>query len=372
MIIFYIIFIIVCISVDIIRYQVDFNTIINRFNYFKFKKTDILMHGASCGESQIAIPIIKKLENFHTKVNLSVTTPTGFKLVRKYTDNVFLKPYDEIFSMLIMFAIMRPKTLIIIERDVWPFYILFAKIFNCRIFFINYKIKNKITDRIHYLLADKIFTINECNSLKKKYIHLGDLKLLDLSNNSYKKSNKFLFIVIASAGRDEIDIHKKYISYLLKYPNIKIIYVPRHLNWKKTFKEHFKCFNYIFINNIKDIYHNKISVCWKIGLLNQIYKHSHICLMGDTFNNVGGHNLLEPGISNNIILTGPNISTCKHQIKLIPHFYLCNNLSDLILISNRVIKNYYTQEINNTVKILKTKKYIENKLDDIIKNFLII
>ena len=42
-------------------------------------------------------------------------------------------------------------------------------------------------------------------------------------------------------------------------------------------------------------------VCWKYGLLSNIYSKSHICLMGDTFNNVGGHNLIEPAINKNVI-----------------------------------------------------------------------
>lgn len=360
---YYIIFIIVCISVDIIRYQADFNIIINRFNYFKFKKSDILIHGASCGESKIAISIIKKLENFHTKVNLSVTTPTGYKFIKNKTKNAFLKPYDDIFSMLIMFTIMRPKTLIIIERDVWPFYILFAKIFNCKIYFINYKIKNKITDYIHYLIADKIYTIDKIN--KGKYEYLGDLKILDCNYKFKKKSNKIIFIVIASAGQNELPIHKKIINILLNYKNIKIIYVPRHLNWKKNFKRNFN-FDYNFIDNVSEIYKNKISVCWKIGLLEQIFQHTHICIMGDTFNSVGGHNLLEPAINNNIILTGPNIITCNHQINLIPYFYLNNDLNELVENIFNIIKNYNLKKIYNDIKLEKIKGKIIYKLENII------
>ena len=223
------------ILIDIIKYKSDLNLIIERFNFFTLKKQNVLIHSASCGESKISHSInkIKKINAI-----LSVTTPTGFNLIRKYTDNVFLKPYDEIFSMLIMFIIIRPKTLIIIERDFWPFYILFAKIFNCKIYFINYKIKNKITDYIHYVIADKIYTIDKIN--KGKYEYLGDLKILNCNYKLKKKSNKIIFIVIASAGQNELPIHKKIINNLLNYKNIKIIYVPRHLNWKKNFKRNFK------------------------------------------------------------------------------------------------------------------------------------
>ena len=88
--------------------------------------------------------------------------------------------------------------------------------------------------------------------------------------------------------------------------------------------------------------------------------------MGDTFNSVGGHNLLEPAINNNIILTGPNIITCKHQINLIPHFYLNNDLDELTKNINNIIKSYNFRKIYNDIKLEKIKEKIINKLENII------
>jgi len=336
---------------DITKYNIKFNNLKKRFWIKNIKKADILIHSVSCGESKLMLPLVKMFKSRNYSIKFSIHTPSGFELLQNHTDTVFLKPYDNFFIMFYMFFIIRPKILIISVSDTWPMYILCAKIFKCQIIYVNYKIKpkKKLRNALHYYIADKIYLrdkINLYSDQYKKYKYLGDLKILSNTYMPINKTNKYMVITIASANENEIGIHLQLIEYLLnRYLNIKIIYVPRHLNWINNFKSSFRHLKYNFINTIEEIHkcENKILVCWKYGLLANIYSKSHICLMGDTFNNVGGHNLIEPAIKKNVILTGPNVITCINHIKIIKYVIITSSIEELI---------------KNVTEIIKNKKYI--------------
>jgi 3-deoxy-D-manno-octulosonic-acid transferase len=362
---------------DSYYYNIKLHKLINRINILNFNKIDVLIHASSCGESKLSLPIIKKLEEKNIKVKLSVHTPTGFELVKKYTNKAFLKPYDTFFTTFYMFYKLRPKVIIISVSDTWPYFILFSKLFGCKIFYVNYKIKkNKVLrNYIHYIISEKIY-LSQQNIETKKYSYLGDLKLLEKNQNIHSKKNK-LRIIIASANKNEFDLHLEYIKYLIKkYPKIQIIYVPRHLNWLEFFKNKIKDIDYYFINNIDDIdkYDNKLFICWKIGLLNQLYSKTNICLIGDTFNRIGGHNLIEPGLNKNTILTGPNVHTIKNQINILDNVIMNNNLNELIINTEYLIvnKKYKKYGEDNYKCIINKKNQIENNLNKFIIELLII
>ena len=260
----------------------------------------------------------------------------------KKDKNVFLKPFDNFLFMFYIFYVIRPKILFISSRDVWLFYIFWALFYDVKIIFVNYEIKgNFIKNMIYYSISNKIFLKKEIETSYKKYDYLGNLKFLSCKNNYLKK--KLLKIVIASANENEFDIHLNYMIKLLNiYPKIKFIYVPRQLNWLNKLKNKLKDVNYSikFDSNLKlDNIESNIIIVWKYGLLEEIYNHTHICIMGDTFNNVGGHNLVEPAINQNFIITGPNISTCEDLYNILDGKIKVNNLTELINGTIKIINN---------------------------------
>ena len=369
--------IIILLLKDILKYKISTKHLIKRFIPDELNKIDVLIHAVSCGESKLTLPIIEKLEEKNIKVKLSVHTPTGFELVKKYTNKAFLKPYDIFLTTFYIFYKLRPKVIIISVSDTWPYFILFSKLFGCKIFYVNYKIKkNKVLrNYIHYIISEKIY-LSQQKIETRKYSYLGDLKLLEKKQNIHSKKNK-LRIIIASANKNEFDLHLEYIKYLInKYPKIQIIYVPRHLNWLDFFKNKIKDIDYYFINNIDDIdkYDNNLFICWKIGLLNQLYSKTNICLMGDTFNNIGGHNLIEPGLNKNTILTGPNVHTIQNQINILDNVIINKNLNELIINTEYLIvnKKYNKYGEDNYKCIINKKSQIENNLNKFIIELLIL
>ena len=96
----------------------------------------------------------------------TIHTPTAYRLINNINKyNVILKPFDIFPTILYLFIKTKPKYLIICESDIWLIYYIIAKIYGCKIFLVNYKLKkNKIIRNIiHSLLVDKFYTKEDYN-----------------------------------------------------------------------------------------------------------------------------------------------------------------------------------------------------------------
>ena len=359
---------------DIFKHKISFQLYLQRFFNLDLKKSDILLHACSCGESKLLSPIIDIIEHKNISYQLSVHTPSGYNIMRK-NKNVFLKPFDNFLFMFYIFYKIQPKLLIISVEDAWPFYIFWALYNNVKIYFVNYEINNyHLKYLIHYLVATKIFLKKGIKTNYKKYEYLGNLKLLSSKLINNKKLN--LKVVIASANENEFDIHLNYMIELSNiFPKIKFIYVPRQLNWLNKLKNKLKNSNHSiqFNSNLNlDNIESNIIIIWKYGLLEEIYSYTNICIMGDTFNNVGGHNLIEPAINENFIITGPNISTCEDLYNILEGKIKVNNLNELINCTIKIIKNHLYLKYGkmNKNKVLNIQKNIQKNLKEKIYKLL--
>jgi len=353
---------------DILQYNIKFSDLIKRFYYNESSKIDVLINAKSVGESKAILPLIYKLEKKKINFKLCVNLPEGYYFIKKYTNKVFLKPYNTLITTLLLLIKLRPKVIISPNGDFKCLLYMFGKLFGSKIYFINYFINNKgfnIRHNINYLLADQIYLSHKILDKYKKYSYIGDLKLLYSSESILNKS-KYLTLIIASASYEEIDVHIKYIKYLISNYEIKIIYVPRYLNWLNKFKNKINNIDHQFINDIynDNEINSSLIICWKIGVLNKLYNKSHICLMGNTFTKIGGHNLVEPSINKNAILTGPNTKTCQNQCDIL-NVVKNKNFEELIYNTNKIIKNklYINMGFTNYNNILNEQTNINNNLD---------
>ena len=363
-----IILIVIPTVIDIYKYKITILEYLQRLSLYKTKrKYDYLIHGASCGEILLSIPIVKNLEQNKNRVIVSCDTVSGYRLIKKKLGktNVVLKPYENIFILLYFFYIMNPENIIIIESDIWPIFIGVVKLLNIRIIAINYKFKPEkpYRNKIHYYLLDKIYLKESVNLVNEKYEFLGNIKLLNCGNSRLIVKKNLL--VIISAHCDELEIHCKIIYFCLKN-NIKIVYIPRHLNYEKILKMKFRELKYHWLidknKNIKKLINDfDLIICYCYGLTNEFLSHSKLSVMGGTFNKIGGHNIFEPIVNHNYLIMGPNYNTCADLYIILNKFKIisvCDNITklteEILYLNDRSI-----DDIN------KTLSYIDNYIHDL-------
>ncbi len=274
------------------------------------------------------VPVMAYLSKAHIRFTLSVHTYTGYSLMKKIAPEIslVLKPLDTLFTMAVFFTQLRPKCIIISESDTWPCLLILAKVFRIPIFYINYKYKPEkpLRNWLHRAIATHIYTQNAYRN-DGQYTHIGNLKYLAVKREPVLvKSVDPPTIIIASAGEDEILIH---LNYIKAFPNVRFIYVPRHLSWDvKPYFNQLKREYTIITKDRPDDLKSKLIVCLGYGMLNTLYQKSNICLMGDTFNSVGGHNLIEPAIAKNAIILGPVFHTCKEVADMLKISYVTSEI----------------------------------------------
>lgn len=297
-------------------------------------KCDVVMHAVSVGEVNAIKPLILELNN---RFNLAVTTftPTGSENlinflkqnnIEKRVKHYYL-PFDFIPSLLFFFIKLRPKLLVIGETEIWPNCIYVCRFLNIKTLIINGRLSPKsllgykkfswIFDQtikdINQVLTQNDYETNNFKSVSPnsniktsgnlKYdmaIPTDDINNLKQFKNNKLKDYKVIIAVSTHAGEEEkvLEIFEK-CQHLDK--NYKLIIVPRHPNR--------------FNDVLNLIVNKKLSVANKSNLesleevdfsnyevllgdtMGEIFKYlsiSDIAIMGGTFENIGGHNYLEP------------------------------------------------------------------------------
>ena len=75
--------------------------------------------------------------------------------------------------------------------------------------------------------------------------------------------------------------------------------------------------------------------------------------MGGTFNNIGGHNIIEPIQNYNYLFMGPNYKTCSDLYKIINKYntiIVCKKFSEFKIFFDKIEKEYNHEYLNYTIK----------------------
>jgi 3-deoxy-D-manno-octulosonic-acid transferase len=276
-----------------------------------------LIHGASVGEHNGTLPLKTIFESMIYTVN----TTTGFEKLKKNNVSANYLPWD--LPILIIPYINKVDKIIIVESEINPNMIFFAKILNKKMILINGRISD---GNLHFYklfgafyktmfhFFEKIYVSNDIE--EKKFSKLGIITEI-LGNTKYtnikyfgKQSNK----VILFASTHIID--EELIFRSLKNIKDKIIVIaPRHINRVPSILKIYQNFNLKIFTNIQSLKKGEIYIIDKMGILNEIYANSLFTYVGGTFNRtIGGHNPLEPISYGSYVISGPFYNNFKPEM----------------------------------------------------------
>lgn len=332
---------------------------IKRFSTFHFealvKKINfntkiVWIHAVSVGEVNSITGLVKELKR-DKKISVIVTTvtETGNEYALKKcpeADVITYLPFD--FSWLIkgFFSVFRPSCLVIAETEIWPNLLWSAGSLNIPVVFVNGRISNKthktytlfswifrdVLRDVNYFLmqdSDGVDRVISAGAVPKRVVIGGNFKydslpapdektgqeIYKLIKSGADKTQPIITIASTHPGEDELLCR----IILENAGQVNLVIVPRHversIKLKRMFKELFS--KEADLRSSNKWKKGNILIVDSIGELIDVFKMSDLVIMGGSFSNIGGHNILEPAACGVPVIYGWNMSNFIQEEKLL-------------------------------------------------------
>ncbi len=315
----------------------------------RFKGKLIWFHGASVGEIQSIIPLIKNYEknNAINQILITSSTLSSAKIIKKFrfkkTIHQFY-PIDQIYFVNRFLNYWRPNIAIFIESEIWPcmFKNTYEKgiplvLLNARLTKKTFnrwmKIKNfseTIFNKIKISYPQNIETKYYLKKIGAKKINLiGNLKFAEIDDNKQNSINdklshifkkKKVWVASSTHANEEIFCANTHIELSKRIKNLLTIIIPRHVHRVKEIVNSIKRLNLNILThssknkNLKNI---DIYVVDTFGETKNFHKIGGSVFLGGSIINRGGQNPLEAARFGARILHGPNIQNFKDIYKFL-------------------------------------------------------
>lgn len=306
-------------------------------------KRPVLIHAVSVGEVLASKPLVLHLQKEHPDLPLvmSVTTQTGWNTAESVFGNAIVLthfPFDLVFSTKRFLKHFNPKTVIIMETELWPCFCRTVKKLGIPLILVNGRIsvtsfpqyrKMKFFTRRILNLFDLILA--QTSLYKERFIEIGadEKKIIIAPSIKYHKSNFELdeesrkkFAGENSIGENDLIItggstHPGEEEALLSVfaglsanrPELKLIIAPRR---PERFTEvetliQKSGFKYKKRSDSKEKKSWRILLLDRMGELKNCYSISRIVFVGGSLIPHGGQNLLEAAAFSVPVVFGPHI-----------------------------------------------------------------
>lgn len=312
-----------------------------RLGFFPpINKQCIWIHAASVGEVNLIKPLCDQLISQGHIITVSTFTATGFQRANTLFSNqmqVIALPID-FWPISWLFAKrINAQCALIAETELWPETLYQIAKNRIPLIQVNARLSNKSlksVPAIKSLLKRTLSYFDEhltrydedvANFIamgvnKDKVKVLGNLKYSqNLSAQTYPNIIQQPYILFASTHHNE----EEQFASLRFDSNIElplIVIAPRHPtrldSILKSLLNHGIKSHQIAIRSKNEPITSvtKIYLSDTLGEMNSLFQHALIVIMGGSFVEVGGHNILEPAALKACIITGPSDSNIKQDI----------------------------------------------------------
>lgn len=336
-------------------------------NLYQSKEKIILIHTASLGEYEQALPVIKGIrEKFpQKKIVVSFFSPSGY-LVKKDTqevDSVIYLPLDIPKKINTFLDVLNPEIVIFIKYEIWantlnilkerniPTYLVSGIFRENQIFFKSYGkfMKKALGNFTHF------FVQNETSEKLLKSIGFQNITIsgdtrFDRVLEILKRDNRLSFIeefkndarliVLGSSWVQDEELYLNFINSSKE--NVKFIIAPHSI--KKAEIEYLSekinkktlLFSQKEGKNLQDF---EVFIVDTIGILTKIYAYADIAYVGGGMK-TGLHNILEPAVFGIPIIIGKKFSKFQEAKDL-------THLKGVISVKN---EEEFSSEIQNLIK----------------------
>ena len=377
------------------------SNLIERLGFYKKDlKGACWCHAVSLGEFRAARPIFDKLLLNGEKLLITTLTLSGkcaaqrqyHKEINENKMVIVYAPLEIGFMLKRFLKNFKPKCCIILECDLWPVMITTTYKEKVPLIFAQaqYPEKGFIRDKkFPFLKASLIekfdLVLSKSERHKKRFEYFGAKKVLVMGDARFEQGvpldqinaalklkkialKKYFTICFASIGKQEFEIISEIIRDLSeKHKDIFFVLVPRHPN---DFSKHKMLFEGSSIKvkprseivwiktdfkicsdiNLEDL--NNVTLLWgdSLGELNFYMAMSDIVFMGDSLNNEGSHNIIEPFALQKPVIVGPSIWGIEYPALEALDVGILKKISGQKELLSALISAYYDKKRMNSEK----------------------
>ncbi|MCX5849443.1 MAG: 3-deoxy-D-manno-octulosonic acid transferase [Deltaproteobacteria bacterium] len=307
----------------------------------------VWIHAVSVGEVTAAAPIVASLKKKmpDVKVIFSTSTETGQEMALnlvKEADAFIYFPLDipPVVSKMIKMA--APDVFVLVETELWPNFIRACEARRIKTLMVNGRISPRSYRRYHLtgFFWEKVLSnlsvagmISEIDAVRLKNIGMNSVKIKVLGNAKYDglaatvspalreeisrrfhaRENERFFVAGSTHEGEEKIVINVYQELLKRYPDFKLIIVPRHIERTNDVlgllrQENLNDFITLSdINNGRQRKDERIIVVDVIGELFKIYSLASVVYCGGSLVPKGGQNILEAAAWGKVIFYGPSM-----------------------------------------------------------------
>jgi 3-deoxy-D-manno-octulosonic-acid transferase len=339
-----------------------------RFGFFskktreRIRKFDrpIWIHSVSVGEVRIAEVLLREIRRIHPfqTIVVTVTTSTARHIAKKLEDKytaVVYKPIDFFWANKLAYRMIKPRLVILIEKEIWANHIWEASRRKIPVWMVNASMSERSKERykkfnffIKHVISDlswvglqmqykndyerfvdagydahKLFRVG---SLKYDVAELGSINQ-DVAyrlRDYFKWSPEDPIVIAGSTFEGEEEMFLDIFGRLKKeIPNLRLILAPRHSERRDSVVATCQKFPYYFVqrskmNNIPVNVAPDVFILDSTGELSQFYWLGTVTFIGKSLTAHGGQNFIEPIRSSSPTLVGPymeNFESIVEQYK---------------------------------------------------------
>lgn len=316
-------------------------------------KQRVWLHCASVGEVNAAAPLIRSIQS-QFEILITTNTPTGKTVVDTlFADSVLhcYLPMDWPFAINRFLEATQPERCWVLETEIWPNLYRLCQQRQIPISILNARLSQKTLTAPNWLQAayrqslqqvTKILARSQAEADRfialgappQKVSVIGNLKHASqppASSTANPLQREYILLASTQAG-EELIISQAWLS--LDRPELLVI-VPRHPKRSRSIQKQLRPLDphlkVSTLGQVPDV-QTRLFLDDRLGQLLPLFEHAKLVIMGGSFVNKGGHNLLEPARYQKAILTGPYMSDFTDETKLLlRHDGLihCQNLKDL-------------------------------------------
>jgi 3-deoxy-D-manno-octulosonic-acid transferase len=317
----------------------------------------IWIHAVSVGEVTAAEPIAASLRKHFPKacIVLSTSTETGQDMARRIVSGAtsfIYYPLDIPFVVKKVITKVKPDIFILTETELWPNFIRACKDQGAKVIMVNGRISPHSYQRYALTrffwkdvveLIDDMGVISAIDAERLKAIGMAPSKVHVMGNAKYdglaakassavreemeKRLNLTrtdrVFVAGSTHDGEEKTVLDVYRRLLERYPDFKLIIIPRHperghavlsLVKEAGFED------YITMTEIEGGRHRtgeRIIVIDVIGELFKVYALASVVFCGGSLVPKGGQNILEPAAWGKVIFYGPSMEDFRDEKELL-------------------------------------------------------